>query len=247
MRILCHNVFWFQGAPFHTDQPQTANSVVINGLSEVYAEVRPDVICMQEVQNEDAFARMSSAVSLPGCYTPGRTLRQYGGMTLAEGVIGVADSATMDGDDLAVPQRVWQVCDVNGVRIGNIHLPSSRQLGSEGAAKKRVAELAYLVSENSAPDGRFPDVVVGDFNEGPGGAVCEFMHGAGYRDTSVLTGKESISTNIKGTGQGDYIWVHESLVPRLRSYHVIPRERLEFSEGEAHLSDHLALWIELDD
>ena len=255
-RVLSHNVFWFQGVPFETDKPGAPYPGVPEGLARVHAEAGPDVICLQEVQSDEAFSAYRDAASLPGGYCPGRTLAQYGGAAYGAGCTATSDCHCQNGSisPEAVPQRVWHVCEFeSGLRVANLHLPSSRQLGPEASARKRVAELARLLSPEAHPDGRLPDIVVGDFNERPGGAVHAFMQERGYGDSALLADKGDVSANVSGKGRGDFIWLTASLIPRLRKYDVVPKEVLAINGGadapegvKRYLSDHLPIWVELE-
>ena len=39
VRLVSHNVFWLQGAPFAGDQPGAFDPVVLDGLAGVYLEL----------------------------------------------------------------------------------------------------------------------------------------------------------------------------------------------------------------
>lgn len=162
---------------------------------------------------------------------------QYGGALLWRK--GQALSAASP----VVPQRMWQGCAAmtaaGSITICNIHLPSNRQLGPERSAQQRLTELtAAIDSVNPSWD-----VVAGDFNERPGGAVGRCLRERGYRDAAELTGKAELPTNLGG-GRGDAIWVAERMVPRLVAYGVARKEELAIDmPGKRYLSDHLPLWI----
>ncbi len=238
LRILCHNVFWFQGVPFSPDTPGEPEAEVLQALMDLYRQLEPDVLCLQEVQGEGVFHRLGASLGMAGAYCAGGQLGQYGGATLWRCGTALGDSQQ------AGPQRMWQMAAVSGeggqgVTVCNVHLPSARQVGKTAAARQRVEELAGAVRTR-------PQVVVGDFNEAPGGGVSDFMTGQGYVNAAVLMDQAHSPTSLGGK-RGDQIWVHESCRERVTGYGVLPEEDLATSiEGKTHLSDHLPLWVDLD-
>ena len=141
---------------------------------------------------------------------------------------------------------MWQIVEVNAgdrcLQICNIHLPSGRQLGPAGAASKRTTELQEAIESCLVK----LDIVAGDFNEQPGGPVSRCMESHDYADSAMLSGRDGVPTNI-GQGRGDYIWVKRSMSTRLLEYDVATRECLAREDaGEQYLSDHLPLWIALE-
>lgn len=237
--ILCHNAFWFQGAPFEPEAPGEPEDGVFRALVALYRGLNADAICLQEVQGEAVFRRLREALRMRGAFRAGGRLRQYGGAMLWRSGARVADSGGVEDP----PQRMWQVArvsvDEGEVVVCNVHLPSARQLGRAAAAKRRVEELAAAVEAG-------PDVVAGDFNEAPGGPVGAFLAEAGYVDTAVLAGKEDTGTSLGGK-RGDQIWVRAPWASRVIEYGVVPMAKLAASmDGKTHLSDHLPLWVRLE-
>lgn len=243
LTILSHNVFWFQGVPFLTDKPPEAHSEVLSRLCAIYQQGKPDVICLQEIQSQETFERIATHLGMNGCYCPGTMLRQYGGATLWRSGHG---ALVRDSQSALVPtQRMWQIVEIKGgdcgLRIGNVHLPSSRHLGREGAQAQRIAELNDLISCRETQ----PDVIVGDFNEQPAGPLGESLQGQAYVDTAVSTACTALSTNLGG-GRGDYIWIRKQIEARLKTYGVAAQQELACQAmGKDFLSDHLPLWITL--
>lgn len=239
--ILSHNIFWLQGVPFETDQPGAPRADVLATLVSVYAEINPDVICIQEVQSRAAFDLVRSAVGMDGTFCPGATLSQYGGATFWHSGRPVSDGTGAEDP----PQRVRQLTQVDTGQSGaltvcNVHLPSSRQLGKEGGALRRLEELEMATES-------MPDVVIGDFNEGPGGAVAGYMAERGYLDAAVLRGKGDVRSSVGGL-RGDQIWIRSDLGVRLAEYSVLSKGDLATRlDGKTYLSDHLPLWIRLEE
>jgi endonuclease/exonuclease/phosphatase family metal-dependent hydrolase len=239
--ILSHNIFWLQGVPFETDEPGDPRADVLEALISVYAEINPDVICLQEVQSRAAFDLIRSAVGMDGTYCPGATLSQYGGATFWHSGRPVSDGTGAEDP----PQRVRQLSEIDTGQSGslvvcNVHLPSSRQLGEEGGAARRLEELETATES-------MPEVVVGDLNEGPGGAVIGYMGERGYLDAAVLRNKGDVPSSVGGL-RGDQIWIRSDLGVRLAEYSVLPKGDLATQlDAKTYLSDHLPLWIRLEE
>lgn len=241
--ILSHNTFWFQGAPFPTDIPPEPEAEVLKRLCAIYKEIKADVICLQEIQSRDAFEIVSGQLEMPGCYCPGTMLPQYGGAVFwrpGQGSLAY-DSQTAS----RATQRMWQIVDINNgdsrLRVGNIHLPSSRQLGPQDAQQQRIAELGDAISIREIR----PDVILGDFNEQPGGRIDEFLKSYAYIDAAVLTERADMPTNL-GAGRGDYVWIKKQHERRLVTYNVMQKTKLACQIlNKEYLSDHLPLWITL--
>ena len=248
LRLLCHNVFWFQGYLFKTDQPLVPNQTIIVKLCELYRTVAPDVICLQEIQNVETFEKVAEVLQMDGKWCPGIDLPQYGGAMLwrksLNGDIG-RDARTAK----LRTQRMWQMLRIDIgqqiIRICNVHLPSSRQLGEEMAAIHRINELKEAANDGEIP----PEIVAGDMNEWPGNAVTATMQLCGYSDLAVLAGCGKQPSNI-GVNRGDYIWSNRFFTDKFVSYGVITKEQLACSgfaglpAEKTYLSDHLPIWAE---
>ena len=243
--ILGHNVFWFQGVPFPTDRPRGPDPEILRRLCAIYRKVHPDVICLQEIQSQETFDAVSEQLGMPGCYCRGGELPQYGGA-----VFWYPGGGRQIGDSQEASvktQRMWQIVEVNiagcRLRICNIHLPSGRQIGPEQAAVQRMSELRQLL-QNCETE---PDIIVGDFNEQPGGPASEYLERHGYVDSAVLAGRGDVPTNVGG-GRGDYIWIKRWWVDNgSLNYDVADKQALECNDGgKQYLSDHLPLWITVE-
>ena len=240
--VLSHNVFWFQGVPFLTDQPPSPNMDILERLCAIYKAVEADVVCLQEIQNRETFEAVAECLGMQGCYCSGKTLSQYGGALFWHRGRGRplqnSDSSTVQ------TQRIWQTAELltannTSFTLGNVHLPSSRQLGAEGAAVQRVAELEELI--DSFEGGL--DMIVGDFNERPGGRIAACMERHGYVDAAVHFKRFDAPTNLSG-GRGDYIWVKREMLSCVQAFDVVEKQDFvsRFS-GKSYLSDHLPLWV----
>jgi endonuclease/exonuclease/phosphatase family metal-dependent hydrolase len=241
LTILTHNAFWFQGVPFPTDRPGRPLPGIMEALVEIYRRLGADVLCVQEIRDEETFGRLAAALRMAGGYTPGGVLSQYGGAALWRQGRFLEDSRLQEPR----PQRMWQLADVWAgqgppIRVCNVHLPSSRQLGA-GAEGQRLKELSCVIEREVRPG-----VVLGDFNEPPGGPVCQYMAGKGYSDAAALTGQGFRPTGL-GDGRGDYIWVERTLRQALMEYGAMPKHLTAANHaGREYLSDHLPVWITLD-
>lgn len=239
--VVSHNAFWMQGHPFDGDRPGGPVGPIVSGLAGHYRHVAPDVLCLQEIQSAEAFGAISAAMALPGSYAPGREHRQYGACTLSADARIMADS----GSTRAPFTRAFQLIEVGpkgrGLRIANVHLPSGRQLGAAEGAARRLAELESILRHDPPPD-----ILCGDLNERPGGAVSDYLAGQGFVNAAVITGKADRCTSIGGT-RGDYIWVRQPVADRLRDYGVCPPADFRANvPGKTFLSDHLPLWISVE-
>ena len=241
MRIVTHNAFWFQGAPFATDRPGPADPAILAALAGVYRELAPDLLAVQEVQDPGTFERLAEAIGLGGRHCPGGELVQYGGAMLSRAGRLVADwrSAALR------PQRMWQIVDVPAgggadLRVCSVHLPSARQLGGPAAQARRVEELRAALAQ---ADGAA--VVLGDFNEPPGGPVDELLAGQGYVDAAVAAGQADRPTG-PGGGRGDRVWICQPSGAELIDYGVVDGRRLRAPMGPKEwLSDHFPAWVRL--
>ncbi|MBI4558499.1 MAG: endonuclease/exonuclease/phosphatase family protein [Candidatus Hydrogenedentes bacterium] len=237
--ILCHNAFWFQGAPFPSDSPGEPVAEILAELLELYRRISPDVVCLQEIQDQQTFARLAEALRLGGSYCPGGHYPQYGGAMFWKTGRQLADSQTHG----LRTQRLWQVAEVGPAHslpltVCNIHLTSNRHLGEAMAACARIDDLRQPL-EWSEP----PQVMVGDFNEGSRGSVSAYLYQHGYTDAAFLTGNTTESTGV-GKARSDQIWVHESVVERVCEFTIVGWDTLRTDHpGKEYLSDHLPLYL----
>jgi endonuclease/exonuclease/phosphatase family metal-dependent hydrolase len=243
--VLSHNVFWFQGSPFPTDTPPAPDGGILKRLSAIYRAVNPDIICLQEIQNQSTFELVSEHLGMPGCYCPGTMLPQYGGAVLWHR--HVARHVRTSQESAVKTQRMWQIVEVEGegrcLRICNVHLPSERQLGPERASEQRITELQDLI--RSSETGL--DIIVGDFNEQPGGPTGRYLESHGYVDAAVRSDRTGDPTAI-GDGRGDYAWIKKQAGDYGLAYDVAAKQELACCSdtGKQYLSDHLPLWITVE-
>lgn len=242
LTILSHNVFWFQGFPFPSDQPPAPDRATLQNLVGIYKKIAPDVIALQEIQSQTAFEEIAAQLGMEGCYCPGTTLSQYGGAIFWQGNHSqpLVHSSTCDKT-----QRVWQIIEIVRhqfhLRVANVHLPSARQLGKAGALKQRLAELERVLDATTPA----PEVITGDFNEQPDGPVSAYLEQNGYIDAANFTQQADQATTL-GSRRGDYIWFKQELAERVLTYKVMQKTELTHPDPhKQYLSDHLPLWVTL--
>jgi exonuclease III len=243
VKILSHNTFWFQGVPFLTDQPGSPDATVIKSLCELYRAIDPDVICLQEIQSQQVLDQLSDLLGMQGYYSQGVSYPQYGGAILWRPGRGrlVAESK----DTSLQVQRMWQIAEIEDgnstMRVANVHLPSGRQLGEEGAKKQRVSEIESLTCHFDNPLG----VIAGDFNETTSGLVSKYLNQQEYVDCAVHTGCTGTSTLFGA--RIDYIWLGKQTRDRFHSFSILdPQKNLFPCDGKTHLSDHLPLLLSIE-
>lgn len=241
LRIVCHNAFWFQGSPYAPAEPGEPVPDVLGALVQIYGRLEPQALCLQEIQGDGVFARLCARTALSGSYCPGGLLTQYGGAVLWRAGRLAADCRGSEDP----PERMWQIAEVpdgdGAVLIANVHLPSSRHLGEETAARRRIEEMAAVVEHDPAPD-----IVLGDLNEQPGGPLGGFLAERGYEDAAVLTGRTHVGTTPNGR-RNDQIWVARARWNAVVDYGVVPNEEMTAHiPRKDYLSDHFPVWIDLD-
>jgi endonuclease/exonuclease/phosphatase family metal-dependent hydrolase len=241
-RIVSHNVFWFQGRPFAPDQPGAPDPRIFEALAALHRRLGADLLCLQEIQTRAAFRLTLSALGMDGAYTPGRATPQYGAASLWKSGRLLTDS----GAASPPPQRVWQLAEIPAgagtLAVANCHLPSSRHIPEEEAAACRISELETVLAGE-----RRPDVILGDFNEQPGGGLGHFLPASGYLDAAILTGRQGLGTTPAGN-RGDQIWVRRELSAAVAGYGVVPEPEMRTElPGKQHLSDHFPLWVDVSE
>ena len=240
MKIATHNVFWFQGSPFASDRPGDAAPDILGRLIQVYRRLAPDLLCLQEIQGEGVLCDLADRLKMSGAYSPGGVLTQYGGGALWQSGRLLSDSQSSADR----PQRMLQLIEVSAgadvLLVANLHLPSSRHLGPEAAAERRLEETAQALGA-----GVRPDVVLGDFNEQPGSPLGQLLGARGYRDAACISGRTDVVTTPRGR-RNDQIWLDKPYWHQLVAYGVAPeRDMRSDVPGKDYLSDHFPVWVEL--
>lgn len=240
--ILSHNVFWLQGYPFEGTDPGAPNPVILDRLNAMYAEVQPDIFCLQEIQSPEAAATAAGGKTY--FYTPGQKYPAYGAMITAPKERQLENVSIPDDFKYERSVVVTKVKTHRGatLTIASLHLPSGRQ-GGGSPTEIRGREVAEFLKHF----GKDVDVIVGDFNEGPGGNVSKILSENGFSDCALI--KEGSDTNptTVWNKRGDFIWIKNSLKDRLLDFKVL-RDKNPVSDlpGKKLLSDHNPLMISLD-
>ncbi len=241
LRILNHNAYWFQGEPFFSDQPGAPRPDVLAALAKLYRGLDPLVICLQEVQSEAACKELAARLGMAGMYTPGNDLPQYGGAMFWDPARACVVSRCVSEHGV---QRMWQTVsfELAGqvLHVTNLHLSSERQLRADEARESRVHDLGLMLEASPRPD-----VICGDFNEGPGSPSNSMLRGRGYIDAAAWADAPPVSTG-KNKGQSDQIWLSGALAESMRAFAWHPMDALATDlEGLGFLSDHIPLWIDI--
>lgn len=242
LTLVTHNVYWFQGMPFEGTDPGAARAEVVAGLAKLYRGFGANALCLQEIQSHAACTEIAAALGLRGHYRAGRTYAQYGGAVLW----GQGKAVANDEAAAAPVERFWvkariEMTGGEGLVSANVHLPSGRQSSKDEAAQSRLAELRGMLGA-----GPKADVVMGDFNEPPGGGVQKLMQAEGFVDLAARFGHGETDTHTrKHARRIDYVWVREPLLKRARSYHVPEPAELALGGGR-FMSDHLPVVVTFD-
>lgn len=243
MRIVVHNVYWFQGCPSRWGVERVAAvPAVVDGLVELYASLSPDVICLQEVQDPSLVASAAERLGMASwIHAPGGVKTDYGGAILTRNPSKMRD-LTSNGSQ-PPHERVHLRAQVsNGeesLEIACVHLPSNRFAGSpEGGSRARVAEAERILRSSPAPD-----VVVGDMNSRKDSDPYLLMKSYGY----VNAGETDVAEDSPER-KGDHIWLLPAVARRLKKFFVITGEPYVQNDTDGtvwRLSDHRALVADL--
>ena len=240
VRLLTHNVYWFQGSPSRWGAERVAAvDEVFGGLADLYARAAADVIALQEVHDPALVARLAATLNLTACHhAPGGQRPDYGGALLARPRGAFTDHTTAPGHTHERCHHRVAVGDPP-LHVANVHLPSNRRAASpaEGDGLRR-AELDRVLA-TSPP----PDVVMGDFNATPDSPPYRAMLEAGYIDTAAALDAPAPTWRSRI----DYIWLHERHRPRLRGYACLDTGDFHRTGDDTpwRLSDHPPIMIEL--
>lgn len=243
MKILTHNVYWFQGHPSRWGDERVAETPeVLAALTRLYASVEVDVLCLQEVHRSSLTETIAYKLGMTTwLHAPGGRRPDYGGAVMCRQKARLRDRTRVDG--AAVHERVHLRASLawNGGRLelAMVHLPSNRFAGSAHVGDTaRIVELKRALAETPRPD-----VVVGDMNCRPDSLPYRFILGGGYVDAAAVTGEDAVKRH-----EVDYIWLDEKWADRLTGFAVLDGGgfcRSTPAGDTWRLSDHPPLLMEL--
>lgn len=245
-RIVSHNVFWFQGVPFSSDQPPAPDERIFKELIDLYQQIDPDMISFQEIQSADTAEALANALGFHFVYTEGRAYPQYGGAVLSRQPVEFIPLPSESPVERVIQRVRLHPEGRSPLTLSNVHLPSGRQGGPEAGRAQRLAEIPLAMGKSTNSD-HFTDVIVGDFNENPNGPCADFLKKQGYDDTAQLCGAEMTSSSSLRSKRGDQIWLSKRMISRLQAYFTVHIEHMiSGADGKEFISDHLPIGIDLN-
>ena len=242
--LITHNVYWFQGCPRRwSDDQRRPHPGVVEEFVRLYEELRPDVLCLQEVPSRQVVDTLQTHLDMDGHYVPGGIRTEYGGAVLWRDL----EVSTQDLSRTVVcPDRVFErMCmqvqiPVQGkiLNLVNVHLSSDRYAPERVGEPIRMAEVRALFSVNPGAE-----VIVGDFNATPDSPVHRYMEDQGLVDLGL--GDEENSVDGKRI---DYIWVAEKCRSAAVGYRMMTEDEIRCREAPppAGLSDHCPVIAQLE-
>ena len=243
MKILTHNVYWFQGHPSRWGHERVAEvPEVLEALTRLYRSLEVDVLCLQEVHRNGLAETLAHELGMTiWLHAPGGLRPDYGGVIMSRTEAHLQDCTRADG--YAPHERIHLRASLewgeDRLELAAVHLPSNRFVNSADAGHAaRIAELRRALTEPNRPD-----LIVGDMNCPPGSPPYRFMQEAGYLDASVVAGDDTVLKH-----RVDYMWLNETCADRLAGFTVLDSGAFcrATPEGVAwRLSDHPPLLMEL--
>ena len=240
--IVTHNAYWFQAAPtLWPEERAAARPEVIDSLAEFYAGLAPDLLCLQEVPDEQVAGDLAGRLAMHFCFAKGGRLTTYGAAIFSKPDTGELRNLS---EQVGPAERTCLRAAVRGERgvlnVLAVHLPSNRYAPFEQAERQRVAELTAALDLVGKVD-----VVVGDFNSTPGSAPYRFMVEWGFRDAAEMGGCADRLTGAKH--RVDYIWLGSRVARAFGGFRVLGPEGFaaELGGRERMLSDHYPLVLKL--
>ena len=243
MKILTHNVYWFQGHPSRWGSEKVAEvPKVLNALTRLYAAADVDVLCLQEVHRGDLAETVARELGMTTWqHVPGGLRPDYGGVVMSRQEARLRDRTRPDGYPAheRVHLRASLEWDGEPLEIAAVHLPSNRFASSADAGD--VARIAELQRVLAVPDR--PNLIVGDMNCPPDSPPYRFLLEAGYVDAASLVDDDAMRKH-----RVDYIWLDPGCAHRLTEFTVLdfgPFCRTAPDGTAWRLSDHPPLLMEL--
>jgi endonuclease/exonuclease/phosphatase family metal-dependent hydrolase len=240
MIVLTHNAYWFQGSPSIWGQEEIrAHPRILDALTELYAGLQADVICLQEVPDASIADRLATALGMQVGFAPGGLRPGYGGVILWRGDGAAVTDQTLTRNRRGyvferISLRLDHTWHQRRISIVNVHLASNRFAPEGGGEPVRLAELDAALTA-----GARPDLVAGDFNAVPDSAVYASMLERGYVDTH----QGSCHHGRPADRCIDYIWVHSDSGLSVAAQDSVTDKRFQMPAPLAMaLSDHHPIW-----
>lgn len=236
MRIICQNVYWFQGYPAEVNR-EIVNSSAYNSLLKIYQSIQADIILLQEIQNEKTAQKIANDLEMKYFYNAGEEIKWYGGVVLYKPHLNVEQVSNKFEEQF---QRVYQIVTVSiqdkKIKLCNVHLPSDAQLSPEMAEKKRKVEMSLLI-------GLQPDLICGDFNENEGASrqLFDLLESHKYFDAISYNCQSNRASKIKDK-RGDFIYVKNDLESMIDFFYTVDLKQYKIDNRDDHyLSDHFPI------
>lgn len=236
MKIICQNVYWFQGYPAEVNR-EIVNGEAYISLVKIYQSIQADILLLQEIQNEKTARKIANDLGMKYIYNAGEEINWYGGVVLYKPDLKVEQVCCRFEVQF---QRVYQIVTVSiqnkKIKLCNVHLPSDAQLSSEMAEKKRKVEMSLLV-------GLQPDLICGDFNENEGSSrqLFDLLESHKYFDAISHNCQNNRASKIKDK-RGDFIYVKDDLKSMIEFFYTVDLKQYKTDNREDfYLSDHFPL------
>ena len=241
MKILSNNIYWLQGYPSASNAPDPAKPSVLKELINIYQQINPDIVCLQEIQDQKTFEMLRDALHKSGVYCPGNNFPSYGGACFAT-TVNTLNNSSMNKDN---SDRFWLMAQLaSGPKtftLMTLHLPSNLSRDHESATQKRQEELNSILHDHT------PDIICGDFNQRPNNQLSEFMDSHSYCDAAVITNNQDLSSCPKTGTRIDHFWVKKEHAHKINSLsNVAPMHFRSHAEDRMYISDHLPIILDID-
>lgn len=212
----------------------------LSSLEEIAAvinEIQPDVVALQEVDDEaersgnvDQAYRLGQLTGMAASFRRAVVLADgglYGLAILSRYPILSSEKVELTSTGEQRVAVLWELSLPDGtlLHVGNTHLGLDA-----GERATQAAELVELAA------GASNALILGDLNEGPGGSVHDTLEGAGFRDAWLEA------------GQGDGFTFPASGPESRIDYAFVGADWGQVRAAEVaakSASDHAALWIDL--
>ena len=243
MKLLTHNVYWFQGHPSRWGSEKVAEvPEVLDALTQLYASAAADVLCLQEVHRGGLAETVARELGMTEwLHAPGGLRPDYGGVVMSRSRARFQDRTRPDDHPPheRVHLRASLEWDGEPLGIAAVHLPSNRFAPSRDAGDTvRIAELQRVLA---GPDR--PNLIAGDMNCPPDSPPYRFLLEAGYVDAAAAVDSDAMRKH-----RVDYIWLDPAHADRLTEFAVLdsgPFCRTAPDGATWRLSDHPPLLMEL--